>query len=400
MINIIDKLSNRKNLSNLTGPNNWYYLVIMNSDPITSEILESVKSLDEKFIIMARAVSSARNGIVITDPNQDDNPIVYVNPSFLRLTGYSAGEVVGRNCRFLQGDNRKQDGILELRNAIKAEKPITVVLENFRKDGSVFWNELTVSPVHDQNGKLINFIGIQNDISARKEAEKRIQEFYSIVSHELRTPLTSIRTSLGLLEEGTGGDLSQDSQKIVEIALRNTDRLVRLVNDILDFRKIESNNLQLKFEKLSARQVIEQVTRELSSTAIENAVKLETNVAGKIEFEADKDRIIQILINLTANAIKFSPRAGIVTLSVKKGRHGFVHFSVSDNGPGIPRAEFGKLFQKFQQIDSSDTRKAGGTGLGLNISKSLVELHGGHIGVDSKLGKGSTFWFEIPGKKL
>lgn len=365
-------------------------------EPIIEHILDNVDSADEKVIIMARAISSARNGIVITDPNQEDNPIIYANPSFLKLSGYAVDEVIGRNCRFLQGDFRKQEAIEELRTAIEVEKSITVVLKNFRKDGSLFWNELTVSPVHDKRGKLINFIGIQNDISARKEAEKRIQEFYSIVSHELRTPLTSIRTSLGLLEEGSGGELTEESEKIVEIALRNTDRLVRLVSDMLDFRKIESENLKLNFEQLSAQDVVERVIRELSSTAESHKITLQYDQENGIEFSADRDRIIQILTNLTANAIKFSPKMSVVKIEAKHGREGFIKFSVTDTGPGIPRSEFGKLFKKFQQVDSSDTRRAGGTGLGLNISKSLVELHGGNIGVDSKLGHGSTFWFEIP----
>lgn len=363
-------------------------------------ILDSVKSPREKLTILERAIASARNGIVITDPTLDDNPIVYVNQSFLTLTGYGADEVVGRNCRFLQGDDRRQKALEDLRSAIKETRAITCVLKNYRKDGSVFWNELTVSPVHNEKGKLINFIGIQNDITSRVEAETRISEFYSIVSHELRTPLTSIRTSLGLLEEGEGGKLSPEATSLIEIAFRNTDRLVRLVNDILDFRKIESDKLELRYNRLKARSIVEQVVRELGPTASEKSIGLVVDIksgsGSEVTFQADRDRIIQVLTNLTANAIKFSGEKSDVTIVVDLRRKNYLRFSVSDHGPGIPRSEVGKLFQKFQQIDSSDRRREGGTGLGLAISKSLVEMHGGTIGVDSKLGTGSTFWFEIP----
>ncbi len=363
-------------------------------------ILDSVKSPREKLTILERAIASARNGIVITDPTLDDNPIVYVNQSFLTLTGYGADEVVGRNCRFLQGDDRRQKALEDLRSAIKETRAITCVLKNYRKDGSVFWNELTVSPVHNEKGKLINFIGIQNDITARVEAETRISEFYSIVSHELRTPLTSIRTSLGLLEEGEGGKLSPEATSLIEIAFRNTDRLVRLVNDILDFRKIESDKLELRYNRIKARSIVEQVVRELGPTASEKSIGLVVDIksgsGSEVTFQADRDRLIQVLTNLTANAIKFSGEKSDVTIVVDLRRKNYLRFSVSDHGPGIPRSEVGKLFQKFQQIDSSDRRREGGTGLGLAISKSLVEMHGGTIGVDSKLGTGSTFWFEIP----
>ncbi len=361
-----------------------------------SAFLGKTKSPREKLALLERAIASARNGIVITDPSLEDNPIIYANPSFLKLSGYSEEEVLGHNCRFLQGEERRQSPLSDLRKAIKEERPVTCILRNYRKDGSTFWNELTVSPVHNDAGELTNFIGIQNDITARVEAETRISEFYSMVSHELRTPLTSIRTSLGLLEEGNGGVLSEEAYSLVEIAFRNTDRLVRLVNDILDFRKIESEKLELRLESVSTTSVVEQVVSELGSTAGEKGVKLKVDSGKPVQLKVDRDRIIQVLTNLTANAIKFSSEKSQVIVTVKMSKPGFVRFSVKDFGPGIPRSQVGKLFQKFQQIDSSDRRREGGTGLGLAISKSLVEMHGGSIGVDSKLGSGSTFWFELP----
>ncbi|MDZ4834918.1 MAG: ATP-binding protein [Candidatus Melainabacteria bacterium] len=361
--------------------------------------LEDVKNARDKFTILERAITSARNGIVITDPNQEDNPITYVNPSFLELTGYSQDEVINHNCRFLQGNDRDQEGLRELRKAIQQGTAITVVLRNYRKDNSLFWNELTVSPVHDESGRLINFIGIQNDITARTEAEKRISEFYSKISHELRTPLSSIRTALSLLKEGNGGPMTSGSLKLVEIAGRNTSRLLRLVNDILDFRKIEAGKMELRLEETAPAELIDQVLGELEATAKDRNITFEIIINCDDKMQIDRDRIAQVLSNLTVNAIKFSPTNGKVKIHTIKNRDGFICFRVIDRGQGIAKSDFGKLFQKFQQIDSSDTRAPGGTGLGLSISKSLVESHGGEIGVDSKVGRGSIFWFEIPVKR-
>jgi PAS domain S-box-containing protein len=366
------------------------------SESSCAPFLEDVKNSRDKMMILERAISSARNGIVITDPNQFDNPIIYVNPGFLDMTGYTREEVIGHNCRFLQGDDRDQDGLHQLRAAIKNEESVTVVLRNYKKNQTLFWNELTISPVHDESGELLNFIGVQNDITDRKEAEKAISEFYSKISHELRTPLSSIRTALSLLEEGTGGPLTTDSVKLVEIAGRNTSRLLRLVNDILDFRKIEAGKMKLRLEETAPLDLIEQVLGELEATAAERHITFEVNLNCDDTMKVDRDRLAQVLSNLTANAIKFSPVNGKVRIQTVKNREGFICFRVIDRGPGIAKKDFGKLFQKFQQIDSSDKRLPGGTGLGLSISKSLVEIHGGEIGVDSKVGRGSTFWFEIP----
>ncbi|MGD9685003.1 MAG: sensor histidine kinase [Candidatus Obscuribacterales bacterium] len=362
-------------------------------------ILPSIKDRRDKLNLLERAIFSARNGIVITDPTQEDNPIIYVNPSFLELTGYTSQEVLGRNCRFLQGDDRRQETLETLRTAIREERPATVILRNYRKDGQLFWNELTVSPVHDESGVLTNFVGIQNDITARIDAETRISEFYSMISHELRTPLTSIRASLGLIEEGSAGPVTSEAAKLVGIAYRNTDRLLRLVSDILDFRKIESGTIKLVKTNTVARELIEQVVSELRSTASKKRIKFAISCASESIFRADRDRIAQVLTNLAANAIKFAPEASTVKIDCfETGKAGekALRFQVRDEGPGIASSDQSKLFQKFRQLDASDTRKKGGTGLGLAISKSLVEMHGGVIGLDSKLGTGSCFWFEIP----
>lgn len=345
--------------------------------------------------ILDRAIENARNGIVITDPNLPQNPIVYANKAFIQMTGFSLNEILGRNCRFLQGSDHDQPGLEEVRTAIREAKPCMTLLKNYKKDGTLFWNELSIAPVFDSDGTLINFIGVQYDVTARKEAERRVSEFYSMVSHELRTPLSSIRASLELVDDGSAGSVSTQASRLVHIALMNSQRLLRLVNDILDLKRVEAGKLGLNLAMVEPRQLVSEVADSLAELSRESSVKLTHQIAKEKPFCADPLRIAQVLTNLVANAIKFSPANAEVLINVEHDASG-IKFSVTDKGKGIAESDMEKLFQKFQQLDSSDTREHMGSGLGLAIAKLIVELHGGQIGVTSKVGAGSTFWFSVP----
>ncbi len=357
----------------------------------------SVLQPRDQLQLLFRAVESTRNGIVVTDPTQPDNPIIYANPAFAELCGFRIDQIIGRNCRFLQRDDRDQTALDEIRNALKGQRPITTVLRNYRKDGTIFWNELTISPVHDSTGKLINYIGVQNDVSARKDAERRVSEFYSVISHELRTPLTSITGALSSMEDGSAGKLNARASKLIKIALVNCNRLMNLINEILDWKKIEAGKFKLKKRAVKPEVLIDSVLDDLILVADQSSVRLVKDVRSEDSISADPERLTQVLANLTSNAIKFSPANGCVTLKVEKQSGDTTRFTVTDEGLGIPREQQSKLFVNFQQLDSSDTRTKGGTGLGLAISKAIVELHGGHIGVISPPGEGASFWFEIFG---
>ena len=357
----------------------------------------SVLQPQDQLQLLFRAVESTRNGIVVTDPTQPDNPIIYANPAFVELSGFRIDQIIGRNCRFLQRDDRDQPALDEIRNAINNQRPITTVIRNYKKDGTLFWNELTISPVHDSTGKLINYVGVQNDVSARKDAERRVSEFYSVISHELRTPLASITGALTSMEDGSAGRLNARASKLMKIALVNCNRLMNLINEILDWKKIEAGKLKLKKRVVQPSTIIDSVLDDLNVVAEQSSVKLVKDVVSEEPINADPDRLAQVLVNLTANAIKFSPPNGCVRLKVEKHSKDTTRFTVLDEGPGIPKELQSKLFINFQQLDSSDTRTKGGTGLGLAISKAIIELHGGHIGVISLPGEGASFWFEIFG---
>ena len=349
----------------------------------------------EQLALMFRAVESARNGVVITDPRLEDNPIIYTNPAFTDITGYSAEEILGRNCRFLQGDDHDQQALDELRKSIRENRPITTVLRNYRKDGRKFFNELTVSPVKDSHGTVIAFVGIQNDITARIEAEQRISEFYSVVSHELRTPIAKIKSSLSVVVDGEAGPVSDSVKRFVDISLKAADNLWRLIENILDFKKLESGKFRLLRQRLRLGQLVESAVAEFEPVAKAASINLDCKVQYDIRVVADGQRLVQVLENLLSNAIKFSPAGSTIHVRILSKDSHTARVEVSDEGIGIAADDLSKLFEKFQQVESPDSRVRGGTGLGLAVCKAIIEAHGGSVGVLSQPGEGSTFWFEL-----
>ena len=220
-------------------------------------------------------------------------------------------------------------------------------------------------------------------------------EFVSIVSHELRTPLTSIKGSLQLLAEGEV-DEPGEQQMLLRVAVSNADRLIRLINDILDVSKIEAGRLELKRGPVSPRDLIAAALQNVAPIAAAANVAVDCRSDADLPvLNVDSDRITQALVNLLSNAVKFAPPGSRVDVLARRSGHEIV-FSVVDRGAGIPREKLGMLFQKFQQLDSSDARSAAGTGLGLVITKGIAEQHGGRITVTSTLGQGSTFSLHLP----
>lgn len=258
------------------------------------------------------------------------------------------------------------------------------------------WISVTARPIRPSDDDVFQgAIVVFRDISERKEAEKRVSEFYSTVSHELRTPLTSIRGSLGLIEGGIAGEVNETTGQLVRIARVESDRLIRLINDILDIRKLEAGKLELRKTTTQSEDLVERSIQGCQGFADERGITLLTNIKTGGPLECDEDRVIQVITNFVSNAIKFSKPGGKVTLMLQPATAAF-KFSIIDEGEGIPPDQMHKLFEKFQQIDQTDSRRQEGTGLGLAISKAIVEEHGGTVGVESQFGRGSTFWFELP----
>ena len=244
--------------------------------------------------------------------------------------------------------------------------------------------------------KVLGYFSLGADITDLKRIDRMKTEFISTVSHELRSPLTSIRGSLGLIAAGVAGELPEAAKSLVDIAKNNCERLIRLINDILDSEKIESGKMHLELAVVNLAQLMQQAMAAHEGFAGQHGVKLVLQAPdASLQVSVDSDRLVQVVTNLLSNAVKFSPPGGTVTVNVLRVAQG-VRVEVVDCGPGIPDDFRSRIFQKFSQADASNSREKGGTGLGLNISQALVHKMGGEIGFTSKTGAGSLFFFEFP----
>lgn len=254
---------------------------------------------------------------------------------------------------------------------------------------------VSMTAIH-ANGQISGYLCIARDITERRKVERLKNEFVSTVSHELRTPLTSIRGSLGLVLGALGSNLPAQVRGLLQIAHNNADRLGRLINDILDVEKIESGKMDFKSQRQQLAPLLQQAIDSVKDYANQYMVNFELfNKAPDAEVNVDADRFIQVMVNLLSNAAKFSPPNKPVTISVES-HGGTVRISVADRGKGIPAEFQNRIFGRFAQADASDSRQKGGTGLGLNITKSLIEKMNGLIGFDSVEDVGTTFYVDLP----
>ena len=236
---------------------------------------------------------------------------------------------------------------------------------------------------------------LQSDILQMREYEQLKSDFVSTVSHELRTPLTSMRGALGLVLSGAAGPLSPQGQDLLRIANQNTERLIRLINDILDVEKIESGTITVRHDRCDLRVVVEATIASVHGYAVEHDVRVRLHAPDTADVSGDQDRLIQVFTNLLSNAIKFSPAGEEVAVLVEIDGD-IARVSVRDRGPGIPSEFQGRIFGKFQQAESSSSRRHGGTGLGLAIARAIVERHEGQISFRTERGAGTTFVVELP----
>lgn len=337
-------------------------------------------------------------GLVILE---QDGTIALVNPAMEQIFKYPVEELVGNQIANLFHDNPAQIVASERAEftADLFKKSIGHIYEKeqaFRKDGTAFPAHISIAEMETQEGPRL--LGIILDVTERHEIERFKREFLGVVSHELRSPLTAIRGSLKLMLIGAMGPQSEQAQKAIAIAERSATRLIGLVNDLLDIEKLEAGKLEMHFELIPIAPVFESSVESVKPFADQHEVKLEWEDTDAVAY-ADGDRIVQVLINFLSNAIKYSPKGESVVLSAVQ-HEDELEVRVTDHGRGIPATHVGSLFQRFKQVERADATKKGGTGLGLAICKAIVEQHLGTIGVDSELGKGSTFWFRLPSREV
>lgn len=334
------------------------------------------------------------DGVFMFDP--DSFKFFYVNRGAIEHIGYSYDELVTMTPYDITPDYDEESFRLFVSPLIEGEsKSSSFEAVDQHKDGHTIPVEVFLQYIDPPN-ELPRFVAIVRDITERKRVDKMKNEFISTVSHELRTPLTSIRGSLGLIVGGAVGELPTQAHEMLKIASNNTERLLILINDILDIQKIESGMMAFSFECIDLAELLQDALRDYAGYAEQYGVSFViAHDVDDARVFGDRARLMQVLANLMSNAAKFSPENSEVEISVAR-QEGALRISVSDRGPGIPEEFLPKLFDKFTQVDSSDTRQKGGTGLGLTISKVIIEKHGGKIDVVSNVGGGSTFYFELP----
>jgi len=379
-----------RSLKNMTGDLATSYGELRT---IKENLEETVELRTNEVLHLSMVASQTTNGVVITDTQ---GVTTWVNDSFVKISGYTSDDIIGkRPGDLLQGPDTAPESVAEMRQALADRAPFNIEVINYTKTGVPYWIGIMCNPVMDEDGHHTGFIAIETDISERKNIERVKDEFISTVSHELRTPLTSIKGSIGLLRSGAIADLPTQAQSLADMAYKNTNNLVALVNDILDIEKLGTDQMTFDFQPADLTALVKEAIADNQGYADEYSVQIRLADTEGVQINCDLRRVSQVLANLLSNAVKFSHKDGTVQVSVRM-QGGVARVSVSDQGVGIPEEFHDKIFDRFTQSDSSDTRKVGGTGLGLNISKKIVEKHGGTIGFESTLGAGTTFHVDFP----
>lgn len=366
------------------------------------------KLAEEELQTLRMAVEQSANAIVITDST---GTIEYVNPAFEKATGFSAAEAAGQNPNLLNSGEQSETFYRQLWQTITSGKIWRGQFHNKRKDGSLYWETATISPVHNESGEIVHFIAVKEDITDRKALESDLRdaleraesgnraksEFLAVMSHELRTPLNGV---LGYAELLSYSQLDEEQREFTQTIRKSGDHLLQVVNDILDFSSIEKGTMKLEAAPVVVADLLETSCLPIRKTAADKGLEFRCTTDPEVpeQITGDAHRIRQVLINLLGNAVKFTSN-GFVSLRVAcppGGNRRFVEFSVEDSGIGISPGTISQLFRPFMQGDSTLRRPYEGAGLGLAISQRIAEAMGGTISVTSALGRGSTFVFRIP----
>lgn len=339
---------------------------------------------------LATLFDSVEDAIVVINASGN---IESWNRGAQHLFGYVASDIIGKDARLLLAEPHASQlsRSIQTRDRIKTGR---IEMEGRHGSGRLIPIEVSMREMIIDGVRL--YVAVLHDISVRREVERMKSEFVSTISHELRTPLTSIAGSLTLIAGGVAGEIPQKAARLVGIARQNSERLIRLINDILDLEKAEAGKLDFAMNVRSLRAEVASVAEFNRGFAQGLGVAIELEEGDDADVLIDSDRLTQVLTNLISNAAKFSPPGGVVRVRIEREQPANVRVTVSDNGPGIPPEFCTRIFQKFAQADASDSRAKGGTGLGLSIAKTITEKLGGRIGFDTTPGKGTSFYIILP----
>jgi PAS domain S-box-containing protein len=347
---------------------------------------------------------NAGDGILIA--NIENKKFYIGNNAICRMLGYSLEEIKNLNVMDIHPEKDISYVADQFERQVKGEFNLSRDLPVKRKDGSIFYADVNATTIAIAGKTYL--MGFFHDVTERKQIDekaRRVEEikaatemktkFASMVSHELRSPLGTIKEGINLVLEGLAGSINDEQRDLLDVAKRNTDRLGRLINNVLDFQKIESGKMEYDIRENDINEAVLEVNKAMGLLAKEKGLDLVVDAGDsmpKVRF--DKDRIIQVLTNLVSNAIKYTKK-GNITISTK-GEDNKVHIIVQDTGTGIKAEDMQKLFCAFEQLNSTRGKNIGGTGLGLAISKEIILAHSGKIWAESEVGKGSSFHFILP----
>ncbi len=374
------------------------------------EEISQRKKIESEIKKLSLVISKTDNAVLIADKT---GKIQWVNEGFVRLSGYSLQDIAGTRGEIVR--HGKQTGLYPenpfFKKIIIEKVSVTYESHNFKKDGTEYWTVSTLTPILNDDGELENIVVIDSDITSRKKAEKEIlnakklaeessrakELFLANMSHEIRTPMNAIMGIVQIMQDAELNNIQKKYLRSLQFAGEN---LLYIINDVLDFSKIESGKMNIEKIEFNISTLIEDLIGAMDYRAKEKNISLKTEVQKNISKNliGDPVRINQILTNLIGNSIKFTEK-GYVKLSIKEKARGnekvTLAFEVEDTGIGIAKDKQELVFAAFEQAQMETSRKYGGTGLGLSIVKRLIELHGGSISLESKLGKGSKFSFEL-----
>lgn len=376
----------------------WNCSLVKDND-ISLGITSMVSDITERKLAQERLITSEKRFRTLLDNTPDaillhdkHGNIIDANEQACVSLGYHYDEILNLNVSQIDKDITPDDdqGIWE---RLPLNEKTSVEGINIRKDGSSFPVEVNLTAIDNNGHKLI--LAAVRDITQRKQMEQMKNNFVSTVSHELRTPLTSIRGALGLVAGGATGKIPKKSQSLLDIAGNNVDRLLRLINDLLDMQKIEAGKMEFSFGKFSIKKLIEHAIAENTPYGRQFNVTYIVSECPDIEIFGDYQRLMQVMSNLISNATKFSEKNSQVKVSTTRSGN-IIRVAIIDQGRGIPSAFREHIFEKFSQADPTDTRQQSGTGLGLSIAKEIITAHKGTIGFEDNPEKGTTFYFELP----
>jgi PAS domain S-box-containing protein len=355
------------------------------------------KSVSKEYL--DNIIHSMADALIVVNP---DLTISSMNKATCELLGYSEDELINKSIRTIfSTEGTLLEGV-EFENLIKEAKLMNCEINYKSKDAKNIPVLLSASVMKDKGGSTICIICTATNITERKMAEEKLKELMeikskltSMVSHELRTPLAAIRTGINLVLDGLAGEINVEQKEVLDITKVNVDRLARLINDVLDFHKLESKKMQFKIEENDINMVVMEIYNMTCPLIEKKGLKFTLSLAKDLpKAMFDRDRIAQVLSNLVNNAMKFTEKGEIIIFTEREPS--CIHVKVSDTGMGIGLKDMSRIFQSFEQLELAGNAKIEGTGLGLAICKEIIEQHNGKIWVESEANKGSTFHFVLP----